>query len=654
MTNIFPPLENIVSEFISNISAKSFDVILDDYAKEKKIDFSKRITSKKLEIFKENQVALLDKNLQNLNKIIIKYYIGTLLSGDYLKKDPEQELNNIEVILSDLNFYKLNAPIPTLFNNIYLELVDQYKILFFKDTYEIVQQIKRTLIPFFQECNERLLITRDDALFKATKNEQKKILSEESRKYFRALEIVLSLTELEHFELDANKSTIQRLIILNKVFSTLHLDISEEALIEAIRIKTSFLIYKISKRIDVESISYKIENELEKINIEEGSSNLSEWKRFIKTHYKEDENAKALQRKHLQTLNDNPPELYLFRDLHSLVKIYKDDFRSQEHLNEVFSKIDKEKYSLEHDKHAIRVLKSYIFNNNISLNLEKNSNNFTYLFFNKIYEEIRSFQHTNNSQNYHPWYKLSLELIKYIDNASKKSLDESIKIDSSINEIERINSEYTKSIELLRKTVLKLKETSTRCAETCYQIFQSPFDECVSTFQFKLESIGTINLFFKSSYIIPIDYSKIEEDVNEIDIDFNRVKSFSKTYTFLADMISKIQESNKELENNKHLFKQQERRSIEVLGIFSAIALFSIGSIQIFKDNAQVSFNNILLFLLAFGFGLSLFIYLIWIITRENLGKVHWYHYLIFIFYVISFFFIYKQISYTLNPFIIF
>ena len=80
----------------------------------------------------------------------------------------------------------------------------------------------------------------------------------------------------------------------------------------------------------------------------------------------------------------------------------------------------------------------------------------------------------------------------------------------------------------------------------------------------------------------------------------------------------------------KNRMEKADRRSIEILGIFAAIVLFSAGGIQIFRFE-NITIVDAFKFMLCFSYSLVLFIFLIWLITRENIRSVTWIHRIFFI-----------------------
>jgi glucan phosphoethanolaminetransferase (alkaline phosphatase superfamily) len=67
--------------------------------------------------------------------------------------------------------------------------------------------------------------------------------------------------------------------------------------------------------------------------------------------------------------------------------------------------------------------------------------------------------------------------------------------------------------------------------------------------------------------------------------------------------------------------EKAERNSIQILGIFSAVIMFSASSVQIFSMTG-ITIDYAIKFMLAFGYCLVLFISLIWLISRDDHSRI--------------------------------
>lgn len=84
-----------------------------------------------------------------------------------------------------------------------------------------------------------------------------------------------------------------------------------------------------------------------------------------------------------------------------------------------------------------------------------------------------------------------------------------------------------------------------------------------------------------------------------------------------------MNKTKEEIEVLKSDIVDTEKKQIEILGIFSTMVLFVAGNIQIFTK--VTSFATGLHFMFIFALCLSLFVLLIWIVSKSSEEKInHW------------------------------
>jgi hypothetical protein len=160
--------------------------------------------------------------------------------------------------------------------------------------------------------------------------------------------------------------------------------------------------------------------------------------------------------------------------------------------------------------------------------------------------------------------------------------------------------------------------------------FQLCFSDCKSDYVINSGDYGDFRLFFFSSFVVPIDYIGEQKKLSDLQLRKIKFETLSTTYIKLKAVVEEVKETSDKLRNS-------ERRSIEILAIFSAISLFSVGSIQILTNEA-VGQDPMLFYkiVMSFGYCLILFVLVIWIITRNNLKEIHWYHWLMMLILITS------------------
>ncbi|NJI75594.1 hypothetical protein HCX49_20520 [Sphingobacterium kitahiroshimense] len=630
-------------DFLENAKKESqiysLEANIKESDRERMILTTKSERRKFVESFYDLQEGLLILHFTKLSIDLIRYYSYVLLSGKYCISDLKKDLEELETYLTQYTFYDNIdlKQIPLAYVSVYKRLSDASSLLIYDSPLLIFQRIKNLTLNFQKRLESNFSFDSQRELFSAL-NIKRLNIPEKEQNYLNGFETILKLYGLEHFGYDPNDNVFTDLILFKQSFKELQLPNSEnKELKRIVEMKCDFLLYKIAKRTGKNTYSYIFDNDKIEVDLD-NDNNFKVWKSFIESHYTDGENSKKEQRKNLARLSDLNLDDFTSIDYHTYIKLCKDDFKRFDILEEIKNKLKSKNITdSDFDRNSLKILKAYVFNNSISLKLETISLSYQELF--EIYESIRTYQHTDNIKNYFPWLKLTKYLTCVIEDYYKKTYG------IKENQVSlQIKSEFDKLLELFSKCHSKLKSAFKWSHQLKLKPFQNDFKHCQSEETFNILEFGEFQLFFPSSYVVPLDYSKISEEVKNIEFKKNQIESFETTFDLLSDLIEKIQSTNKELEESKSIIKQQERRSIEVLGIFSAVALFSIGSLQIFKDNVDLSLNTILNFILAFAFSLSLFIYLIWIITRENLKKLEWYHFIVLGLYVTAFILIYFNI----------
>ena len=153
------------------------------------------------------------------------------------------------------------------------------------------------------------------------------------------------------------------------------------------------------------------------------------------------------------------------------------------------------------------------------------------------------------------------------------------------------------------------------CKDKNFLSFQLPANECKIKY-------AEYNIFLSSSFVLPINYEKILRELTELSRKLEKYKTLFEVHENLKSEKTIIKELRENIEKN-------DRRSIEILGIFAAIVLFTSSSVQIFSIKG-VDFKQALKFMLCYSYSLTLFIFLIWLITRENIKSVTTIHKIFF------------------------
>lgn len=560
-------------------------------------------------------------NIVNASTEIFRYYILWFLSGEYCllanNKRGQFDIGLLETALQKIS-NQIEVPDE---ESIQHELQNAFarNIL-----YPLKHHVKRTLIYFERDLRSQVSLEHKKQLLRGDKiDENGQEIDEQVLAYSSTFRHVIYFTRIEHFTYHYSETIVRDLLLLGKEVGVLQID---DELKEAIGVKLNFLLRKLLYRIRSSNsdsdagLVYSFDQEddvelsVEKIPL---SEKLDEWDKLINTHYGFIANFKFEQRKRVQAIYEKGELFYCYQDFHGLIKIFKDDTKSIEqtiNLIDLFSQ--KESSSLQMDEYARKVTQSYLFNNKISLECE--NNRLTYDQCNDLYEMIRNHQNINNVRNYFPWEKLAQTISRKIDELLDNLIDKN-----------KYN-QFKVFLRLYAKTIDKLEETSKWSKSKSFLPIQMPFSECQSNYDVIVKSYPTTKLFFFSSFLLPLNYSDVSKSKEELRLRKLKYDTLDSVYDKLQHVVEDVNESSEKM-------RKQERRSVEILAIFSAVALFSVGSIQIFSQEAVTSDPHVYYrFIMAFGYSLCLFVLLIWIITRDNIKQVHIFHWIIVILVFIS------------------
>ncbi|MGB0880146.1 MAG: hypothetical protein ACPGTO_06230 [Polaribacter sp.] len=337
---------------------------------------------------------------------------------------------------------------------------------------------------------------------------------------------------------------------------------------------------------DFELTSHKL-----KMNI------FKDWDKYSINHFLSEENSSKIA-----SLKRNAKTILEIgkvtaKDFHSLAKYYKDLNRDYESLKKLLIDIDKtipRDLNTRFDKYSIDIIKNYISNNIFSERLRT-----TYLKSNpsigevaelieKDLKKIEKLQDESAINNFFPYYKICGFLEKYI---TKK-----ISNNNSTNQLDEVK----KGIEYLKKyfNIFKLKlKWSKSHLNYAYQL---PFSECIKTIPWENDS--ELNIFCSSTFSLPIDFKKYNNFENSIYSFILRIENEIKGLSSINSLIDKYDNEKENLQNE---LKQNTKKNIELLGLFSAIIALTFGGISIAENGVgfkEKFISFITLFVILFSF----------------------------------------------------
>ena len=369
--------------------------------------------------------------------------------------------------------------------------------------------------------------------------------------------------------------------------------------------KATFLLFKWCKRAKLSGISLFKEDKIKeyKNEIDSFGTKWKNWVTYIENHYyKEEEKllfVDKIQNSYTK-IKDKNFEDFTCQDIHLYIKFYKDIDKNIDKLDKinVFLKKRIEDSTDDYDKNIRTIIYNYARNNRFSLFTETCDNRED---LQKEYNEIDN----KDNRNYFLQYKFidkSIELL----NAELNEKNENITIDQ-IEDIEK----YLKEIEREYETY---KTNIEWILEHIYFIYRVSLEECIID-----------DIFIYSSFLLPLDNRKSKKDYEKIVDSFRELKSqlplFRKIAIFNAKVSEKVEDEltqfDKKVKDDLTKFdekiEKRDTKTIELMGLFTAIIAFVIGSIPTFQYLKNIF--DVGIFFIVFATSLISFLLVLLFIT---------------------------------------
>lgn len=430
--------------------------------------------------------------------------------------------------------------------------------------------------------------------------------SDISQNLLTLFKINLAVLRSDHF-LNLGRDTLIHLIALNRKITPEKNIYSNTSYAHIISNKIRFLIRKIIYRYEEKEISHKYVFDLQENNLDKENFKTEiflKWDKRCQTHYEKDSNHVASLKEEVEDLNLRRDKL-TFVDYHTKTKYYKDlkeqvkglEQTVRDFNNSIKSDIPNNSF----DQFAVNTTLNYLENNTLSLKIEKKESH------EEIYRTIKSIEELQDEtriKNYFPY----LKYLGYLSQVIDKILIQQNTI-QQLSELEEKTTEYGKYFK-------KLEDNYSWCRKHFYLSYQLPYKECTTKETINGEEY---DVFLASSFILPIDYDKVEEEVKSYRSKLDRYKFLLETSKFILNDLKEIEQVKQQAEEIRQEVKGTERRTIEILGIFTALVIFASSFINVnkFQDfTPYVAF----LFMFALGSSLALFVAVIIVVAR---GKDH-------------------------------
>ncbi|WP_353098031.1 hypothetical protein [Empedobacter brevis] len=540
---------------------------------------STTVTQQNYAIIKE----FVNESIFNINK--------SLIEGEYIVLDIEDEINLITNDLSDLE-------------------LDYPNYLDFKKFLDAVRNALNKYLAFVNRIKNIYGLKIID--FSNTTKSVKSVSYNE----LKLLDLNIKLNILDN-DFTSSKRTIinlfntkneLNLITVNSLHSNIH---------TALITKVEFLSYKWYLRTAQKEQNTQYNNVLVNIRARIPNNLFNDWIDKTLNHYEitgqnwvsyfitKYENLKAIPNNQLTFLQINDKIKYL-KDVSKEIK------ELELLLNDVEQNTSQSTSSTELEKKTLGLLINYIINNYFSLYCDKKNEEFkiiknkdtnnllksTKVIVGEIIEKYKDLETRtkNDSKNFFLAYKAALYCTTILNEAyelcDEKQKFIEVNYDDITNHISNIIENYKTKIDwslLNNNYIFKLDYGSSRISH------------------------NHLNVYYASSFTL----AKVDNDIQ------NRFKEVEDQYRDLKLRIT-LKDEITSISNLNNEFKKENKRLIEIVGAFTAIISFIVGSIGAFEFIK--TFYQAVLFLSIFGFAISSFVIIIFAATRGvEMFKKNWY-----------------------------
>jgi hypothetical protein len=554
----------------------------------------------KIENIGENEDSLVYKEIDDLNSYvqnIISFLFDSVLIGEYLNKDINKQL---EQIRNNLTYTEqLENKIPP--NK------DKYKAILLlinslKNKTNEIQNIINYYLLFIEDVKTIISNLEKDEIFILSKSKYQSVNDSETLKLF-TLNLFLCFSDILFTEKQDCYQEITSIkeLLSEERFSNLNLNPQ----IEKMKKKATFLLFKWCKRAKLSGISLFKEDKIKeyKDDINNFGKNWKNWVTHIENHYYKEEE-KSLFVNKIQNLyakiKDENFENFTCQDIHLYIKFYKDIDKNIDSLDKIniFLKKRIEDSTDDYEKNIRTIIYNYARNNRFSLFTETCDNR------DNLQKEYNKIDNKDN-KNYFLQYKFINKSIELL-NAELNEKNENITID----QIEKIEK-YLKEIESEYETY---KTNIEWILEHIYFIYRVSLEECIID-----------DIFIYSSFLLPLDNRKSKKDYEKIVDSFRELKSQLPLFRRIAIFNTKISEKVKEeVTQFDEKIEKRDTKTIELMGLFTAIIAFVMGSIPTFQYLENIF--DVGIFFIIFASSLISFLLVLLFVTgriKDNIKLKH-------------------------------
>lgn len=234
--------------------------------------------------------------------------------------------------------------------------------------------------------------------------------------------------------------------------------------------------------------------------------------------------------------------------------------------------------------------------------------------------EMNNSENDISSNKFNPAFQFGRFIAIYLKNLGEVLIQniQSKNINIYDKNFHIITSEYknivAKIISHLEKCIINIDEAKDRKALPIYVSLKECLVEDIDVFINNNNVEEKVNIFLDSSYILPANYEHLYKCIRA-DISLVRNSEFEFYNTISRNYYNSFEEKNK-IEFDKTI-KENQVNAIQVIGLYAGFITFVLGSISIIPK-FEVSYVNLLLFLLVFSTSLCLFVFMLRVLISNK------------------------------------
>ena len=534
----------------------------------------------------EELLASGQQKISNFHRICFIYFSQSLLGGEYIYSIKSHNRNrqtfdwtqehNCSSFSGDNNFSREKEKLYT-----HYEQLD-------KCIKELFYEYNRFII----SINDKIEAISHKYIFKATTNPP--ILNTENKYFILLKDLIFPLCYIEH-HLSFSRKNLERITVLLeriKYEKSRETDERCKKVFQLAVYKGSFILKKLLRKDD----SFEILIDLQKSEITRNSimgftpdieklflyfQNIHEDQQYTENVILEDQQS-------IEKKNEK------FMQIAHLMNYYCTKGGSEDRVKNLLNYFEKKydniyakKIKHNFDKYALRTLRNFMYNCQLSFILQKDKCKIEELR-NKI-EQIENIQEETNIRNFYPYKKA----IEFLIKEAKSKIE---KRDTSFD--------YDNQIKLLDSYFGKFDKNIDWCKSHCFYPVQLLLKECIVY-------IENDKLFLPSSISRPIDYEKLERVRESFRADIEYIRN---SVIYIKDKI--------DTETIKEELKNIEKRYLEIGGVLIGVVTFLFGSINIFSEQTS-TLRQLFESTMYLGIILVLFAILLIVVIEYWKGKIN-------------------------------